>query len=270
MNLFRSRSIRSRGKSFSPRLESLEDRNLLSCFVAWSTPTLTVLGDNGSNQVAITDNGTAGPGSIKVQCDGNTQVIPVPITAIRVSTQGGNDAVQYTLTSGLLPGVSRSVSVDLGAGSNTFHSYFGGDLGAKSNLQLNIYGGADNDFLLATALKGFRINPGAMLYVHMDGGAGSDYIRMDYDTKLDGVFGLDLNGGAGNDTVAANITIDPGSTGLLSSLTHPATVSGGADNDDVTFNVMNNGMATVQGLLDGGLGMDIGHHTPNIPMINVP
>jgi hypothetical protein len=265
MNLFRTQSTRRRGKTFTPRLESLEDRSLLSCGVMVGGNVLTVTGDNGANHVVITDNGTGGPQNIKVQCDGPPQTIFAPIATVLVQTQGGPDSVRYNLPNGLQPGVARQVRVDLGDGANLFGSTIGGDLGDKSRLQLYVQGGKDKDTLAAGAVAGFRIHPGALLSLTMNGNGGADDIRASYQTRLDGVLGLDLNGGDGNDHVAAGVTLDAGSTGMLSSLSHPATVSGGPGDDDLTFIVHNSGAATVFARLDGGPGKDVGTHTINVP-----
>jgi hypothetical protein len=266
MNLFRSRSTRGRGKTFAPRLEALEDRNLLSCMVDPSMhPLLTITGDPTDHHVVIMDNGTAGPGNVTVQCDNVTTPVPYSINKIVVKTLGGNDTVQYQLPNGLQPGVARTVNADLGDGNNTFLSTIGGNLLARSSLQLTVFGGTGQDVLLAKAVSDFRIDAGAMLGVHLYGGAGNDSIQVNYQTQLNGILCLDLGGGAGNDTVSANVTIDAGSSGVLTCLSHPATVSGGTGTNNLTFNVFNNGSAGVFAHLDAVPG-DIVHHTANVTL----
>src|SRR5205085_3019801 len=109
---------------------------------------LTITGDPGANQVVITDDGTGAVGNVQAQCDNSGVMSGGAISLIRVITLGGADSVRYNLSKGLQPGVSRQLSVDLGDNDNQFAAFIGGDLGAKSNLRMDVQGGTGNDLLM--------------------------------------------------------------------------------------------------------------------------
>ncbi len=136
-------TTRGRVARFLPRLEALEDRNLLSCSVVVNNGILTITGDSAANTVTITDKGTGAPGNVKVVCDGvPTNVMPA-IKGIKVNTLDGLDSVRYQLAGNLQAGVAQNVLVNLGSGNDNFVSFFSapGGLLNNSSLGLNVKGG---------------------------------------------------------------------------------------------------------------------------------
>jgi hypothetical protein len=208
---------RPRVSPFVPRLEALEDRNLLSCSVVVNGSVLTITGDNAPNSVTIRDNGTGTPGNIKVLCDGVlTSVVPA-INAIRVVTLGGNDSVRYFPTGNLQAGVSQSVYVDLGSGNDNFASYFSGGGKMLTNSRLGVYvrGSSGNDTLNLRYTTGVDLLPGALLNVGLDGGENNDSVFVGYQGRLQGAIQLTTTGGPGDDLVQADLTLACGSTGRV-------------------------------------------------------
>jgi hypothetical protein len=208
---------RPRVTPFVPRLEALEDRNLLSCSVVANMGTLTITGDNAGNFVTIKDNGTGTPGNIKVVCDGvPTNVVPA-VHAIKVTTLGGNDTVRYFLTGNLQAGVSRLVYVDLGSGNDGFVSYFsgGGKMLSKSRLGVYARGGTGSDSLNMRYTTSVDLLPGALLDVALDGGENNDSIFLGYQGRLQGTIQMTAAGGAADDLVQADLTLNCGSAGHI-------------------------------------------------------
>jgi hypothetical protein len=208
-------TTRGRVARFLPRLEALEDRSLLSCTVSVNSGILTITGDSGPNKVTITDKGTGAPGNIMVVCDSvPTNVMPA-IKGIKVLTLDGIDSVRYQLAGNLQAGVAQNVLVNLGSGNDNFVSFFSapGGLLNNSSLGLNVKGGAGQDTLHVRYTTDVDIRSGATLSVNLDGGEDADSIFLGYQGELDGKLTLNADGGAANDMVQADLTLDCGSTG---------------------------------------------------------
>jgi hypothetical protein len=173
------RNRSSRSPRWSPRLESLDSRLLLSVTIQANGPQIQVSGDNAADVVSVTDNGQ---GRVSVTANGRTSTFG-GISEIDVQTGGGNDTVNYRLTGSTT--VQSRVRIDLGDGNDT------------ANLTAN----------------GVRL--GADAQVEVDGGSGNDRITANYSVKADGQFQFRLTGGEGNDTVTANLALAAGSTGAV-------------------------------------------------------
>jgi hypothetical protein len=263
MTTHRSRRQRDR---VVPTLEALEDRSLLSCTVFQNAGILTIAGDNLTNAVKVSDNGTYGFGAIKVQCDGMTKISTMPIHEIRVMTLGGTDRVSYTLTGPLIALGQRMVRVNLGAGNDSFQASFanpltgaGSDLLAGSTFQLNVAGGLGNDNLAVDATHDVDVQAGAKFGVQLYGNdgislfpdLGADSLSIAHHGEVDGWIGFGANGEAGNDPLVSIVAmVDPGSTGHLD-----LRVNGGVGADpNLRLFVFNRPPAcTLNALLDGGL-----------------
>src|SRR4051794_16431613 len=72
------------------RLRPLDDRSLPSVTFVEAGGVLTVRGDQWANTVVVSDDGTAGPGAVTVQADGQTYTSLDVVTRIRV--MGWNSA----------------------------------------------------------------------------------------------------------------------------------------------------------------------------------
>jgi hypothetical protein len=230
-----------------PRLETLEERALPVCFLSRLGPTLTILGSNLADQVAITDNGT---GDVTVQCDQETVAHPfIGIFTIDVKTLGGADLVTYQLTSSVFG--NRTIKVDLGAGRDTFQAFLNQNnplaltlnqhaVLANSSLDFNIFGRQGNDTLSVDLSGGFTISNQARLGIRMDGGLGNDRLAVNATHGTNTVFSLDLTQGT---NLAAR--------GLLD-----VRLLGGPGFDRSTFGFEGDLNGTLQLNTDGGLEAD--------------
>jgi hypothetical protein len=265
MSLFRTNPPR-RVKSFVPRLEAFEDRCLPSCTATASGGVLTILGDARVNNVAITDNGTNGPGSIVVQCDGARTSFS-NITKVVINTKGGADRVEYDIIGNLQ--VSREIDVNLGAGNDSFHSIWQGAIQDGVALTLNASGGAGQDFIAVNASANVNIPTHAEVSLTLDGNLDKDRLFLDYRGKLDGLLDVLMTGGINQDQVQATISAAAGSAGQVQ-----AAVEGNAGDDDLALLVdgLNATPApaslSVSARVDGGAGHDICHATPNVAKFN--
>jgi hypothetical protein len=138
-----------------------------------------------------------------------------------------------------------------------------------------------NDHLtdgLAINPGGMRVRTGATFNLSMWGGGDDDRIYADYTGELDGVLRLDLRGEDKQDTVSAIVNLQNGSTGQVGTDSRAARVSGGADNDNLTFFIYNppdGTHLTHRAVIDGGwdwaywANNDVGHRTNNVTAVEV-
>lgn len=311
MNLSHSCQTGRRARTFVPRLEALEDRQLLSCTVTEDPGILKITGDDGINNIEITDNGSDSAGNVTVLCDGVSRTSSTAIRQIIVKTKKGNDTINYSVTGTFSLRAPRFFTVDLGKGNDTFNLNFasgvahhlswdvkGGDgqdavnatLGNVRNRALvnGIFKGQDGNDSYSVNLAG-DLRTGADVRFDFNGGDDSDVLNfnaasdsdiegdcqlsvklrkaalhLNYQGELDGVFLLDASGGGGKDVLAADLTLDPGSTGRVGADGQPASVRGDSDKDNLRFVVHNNGTARVFARVDGGSGKDVCTRTTNV------
>lgn len=168
----------SKSRRFIPRLVPLDDRSLPSVTFTLTGSTLIITGDASANNIVITDDGTTA--GISVVGDGATWVAPSAVSAIVVSTLGGDDAVTYNLTGQLT--TTRLLSADLGKGDDTFTANLNGQTisGQSTNLGISVNGGKGADTLILNA-NGATVSPEARLSVGFTGGAGNDTINFNVD-----------------------------------------------------------------------------------------
>jgi Ca2+-binding RTX toxin-like protein len=257
-----------------PRVEALEERALPFCSIIQLGTTITILGSNLADQVAITDNGT---GTVSVLCDQNpTPQVFLGIDTINVRTFGGPDLVTYQLAGSVFG--HRTVNVDLGAGKDTFRAFLNqnnplaltlnqNSILNNSSLDFNIFGRQGNDNLSVDLSNGFTIGNNARLGILLNGGAGNDRLAVNatqgnlnppsldlvQGTNLSsqGLFDVRLLGGPGVDRTAFAYQGDLNGTLKLNT-------DGGQGRDTTVANIdaTTPSSGTVQARVRGGAGND--------------
>jgi hypothetical protein len=239
MNCQRTRSPYTANR-FAPRLEQLSDRVVPSCTANLAGGVLTITGDNHSNDIQITDDGT----TVTVACDGDASQDFTDVTKIVVKSGNGGDTVGYDLTSDGTVAITRDVDVHLGNGQDTFNGSATGDLIDGSALSVTAHG--DNGKDVVNLVVDGGVATGATLDVLLCGGNGKDVVDSSYTGQLLGDLAWKVNGGNGKDELTANPTFDPGSTGLANveikgwhapdTITLLVTDNSGDDGDPTTTN----------------------------------
>jgi hypothetical protein len=172
-------------RRFVPRLEALDARALPSVTVSYSAldGLLTVRGDTSNDVITITDTGKDGQGSVTVFDHGSPVYFSdLPVTRIEVFAGGGADTVDYWLSSDLT--THRTVTVDLGAGNDSFTAHLDGqNLADGTGLVLQALGRGGKDTLTLDAQE-VNLGAGAHLTVDFKGGPGKDTIAFNYSPGL--------------------------------------------------------------------------------------
>ena len=193
--------------------------------------------------------------------------------AVDMTVVGGAqvDTVQVNMHDDVGNGVKSShfsAVVDLLGGNDVFKSLFDRSgnvfrVDDHSQCSFAVRGGAGNDTLSAAqtgAAGTIRIDPDALFSIDLDGGLGNDTMVTDFgagDTfELLGSVRVRMDGGLGTDALNCLLANDVDTTGE-----YDVAIRGGAGNDTMAFNLVNNGGAPILGptgkaLLDGGLGTD--------------
>jgi hypothetical protein len=239
------------------RLERLDERTLPSVSVAQSGGTLTITGDQRANTVQVQDDGTAG--GLTVTVDGTGYPISGPVTAVVINTRGGNDRVSYDLT-GDYVGTTRTVTVSLGNGDDTFTADLGHRIDAASGLTLTVDGGNGKDNLSVTGSGGGPV--AGTLSVQLRGGNGTDTIGFNYAAEVDASVSITADGGNGKDTITGTVAVGANSTGSV--VAHEL---GGNGSDTLGLSVTGDGLAGLAGLdaaVDTGHGKDAVTVTDNV------
>lgn len=214
-----------RSPAGGPLLELLESRQLLSMTLDGTT--LTVEGTESADTVLVRRNGTGT--NYRVSLNGDTQSFAVgSIDRFIIRTLGGNDAVEYDETNGLISARSR---VELGDGNDRAFTGSGKDTLLGGDGRDYLHGGDGNDKLVGANGNDVLIG-GAdddRLYGNRDddraygrggddrligaggndllkGHGGADYIegRSGRDTIKAGGGHDQLFGGGGNDSLEGN------------------------------------------------------------------
>jgi hypothetical protein len=279
---------------FVPRVEALEDRRVPTCNFIVQGSTLFIVSPTTPGQVSdrilITDNGGAGPNNVTAFCA--QPFFPnVPISNVVVRTGGGDDRVFYNLVGNLT--TSRTVSANLGGGSDHFvatirrnlltNSSLGinvnggpgpdnleailiGSMGTNSRLAINYSGGGGDNHIRATTASLVNVAAGAVLVENLIGNGRSDRIFGEYQGVLSGTYQINERGGSGPNNLKADIELAAGSNGQIL----PSTVVGGPRNDILTFLVHNRGFIPANNqFLDGGGGFDVAFRTTNVIVSHV-
>ena len=246
----------------------LEGREVPACVVALGGPdTLVVTGDGAADAVVLNDNGA---GTVTGWATGAGGFSFNGIANIRVNTEGGNDRVVYNLTRNLLPNQQRVLTVGLGnTGNDSFTANLfnprtgvGSDLMAGSSLIMGVFGGAGDDHLTINAQHDVDVAAWARLKMVLMGQDGNDVIRGYYHGENDGSVSIrDFDGGAGRDIVRGLLQEDVGSTGVNAGIVH------GGDGDDQLALFLLTQSPPIEGLLDGGAGVDTAVASPNVVIL---
>jgi hypothetical protein len=219
------------------------------------TATLDYLAGIDSGRLTVGIEGGAGDDSITVQSGA--------IAAGASATFGlgggfGNDTIDFT-SSGDIDGTLR-LAARGGAGDDAINLTTSGLVNGKVNLVAE--GGNGNDAINVSS-DGDVIGE---LRIAAIGGNGDDTVNVSSSGLINGNLNLEAEGGNGKDTVAANVTIDAGSTGKFR-----GEVEGGRGDDDLTFNITDNtatgdvsGLAKLKAIVSGGSGNNTLTNTDNV------
>jgi hypothetical protein len=191
-------------------LEALEDRTCPSSVVL-SGHTLSVTGTSGSDVITVRD---GGHGNVNVSVrDSAGHVVSRSVTgvnSIQINALGGNDKLDYALTSTLTG--SETISVNLGSGNNTALMNFSPGVSAPS-LKVNVVGGANDDTLQATfgAITNTNVNFQSNL------GNGNDHVFANFNGALNGVAHVLFHAacGTGYDGVAVSVKANIAASAFL-------------------------------------------------------
>jgi hypothetical protein len=201
--------MRCLSRRLLPRVEQLEDRNLLDASATFSHGVIAILGTPGNDSVVINDGGNLDGATVQVIVNGVQKLLVsgATVRAIRLNTGAGADTVIYNLFGDLdrsSPGGTRLITGTLGSGNDTFRASITSDLNAAVRIAVN--GGAGKDSL-STIVTG-SLNLSASLSLSLTGGAGNDRITIDSlaDVSLGSALSLNMQGGQGNDHMKINVT----------------------------------------------------------------
>jgi hypothetical protein len=166
-------------RRFVPRLEPFDERALPSVTIdLFPDGTLQIVGDDANNVISISDSGKPDAGSVIVQADGGFYVADGPVTRIRVVTLGGDDTVDYQLSSDVTS--NRTVQVELGLGNDAFTAHLDGqNFAAGTDFLVQALGEGGKDRLTLDA-RGVNLGAGTRFTVDFRGGHGKDSIAFNY------------------------------------------------------------------------------------------
>ena len=214
---------------------------------------IQIVGDNNADKINIVDQGnghidvTNGNGKAPGSADG--------VTLIKLAGKDGADTVNYTLANTL----TNTEKVVLNLGAKADHVTVDLSNGERRNLHLDINGGDGADTIAVTlgsltaAKEHITIDGGdgkdnvtvtgseanidatSVLALNITGGAGADSLTTTYSGQVLGKLNVNTKGQQGADTIATNVTADPGSTGTVRAI-----AAGNKGVDAVTLNVYDN------------------------------
>ncbi len=223
--------------------------------------TLTgIFGDVLQSNVQIS--GQLGNGDDSVQLDFGT----ILDSTVGINVTEGQGADQMTVNLGEILQGDVNVQGNLGAGDDNFAATLGGEVSGGSEVNLGVDGGAGMDAIDLIA-SGIDIEAGALVLASFKGGQGDDAISAIYDGVVSGMFAFSADGGAGIDTIAADLTADAGSIGSLL-----GSVKGGQGDDNLTLNLVDNSgtpstLDDIAGIINSLQGTDTVVKTPNVKVV---
>ncbi len=235
-----------RRNAFVPRLEGLEDRNLLSVTVTDVGSVLRIRLDHTPGRaVLITDDGA---GDVTVTA-GARKVTARDVTTILVRGGGPRDAVSYDLTAAL--GGVRTVDSQLRGGGNTFNAAVDG---LNPGAVLMVHVGGDRAQNVVNFTETGALNPGSVLLFDANGGLGADRLNASVTGNVGSgaLLGIRLAGGrsANLESIALAGDIAAGALVALTESNGP-----GPDQAAVTYNGIEHGLLGVN--VAGSSGADI-------------
>jgi hypothetical protein len=222
---------------------------MFSCSVGVSTGIMTIGGDSGTNNVAITDNGD---GDLGVVCDSVT-TLASNVIRINLDTHGGNDIVSFTQNGNRTR--NMDLNAELGSGDDRFTGRVNGDINASRTLHIGVKGEGGRDDIYVYATNDVDVAGGATLALNLSGGDARDVIFATYRGEADGTIRLNESGGSSDDSLYARVQADAGSTGGLRGIgTHDARLEGNSDSDLLRFLVykQSTDSFSVAAKVDGG------------------
>jgi hypothetical protein len=262
-------------------VEALGDRLVPSAtFTEHPDHTLDVVAAAHQNNTITIRND--GDGNLRIVADGATRHF-THIEGVHVNAGDGTDTVTYnqgSATQAVNTRRSFGMTVNLAdsfldnSATNTFTANVFGDVGFfqqgtvhARELEFAVFGGAKAD-RIDFNFHDTDVRAGSTLRAFATGLGGNDNITLDSDGDVDGDFLLDLEGFDGNDTVAANVLLDDGSTGSVGGRSE-AIVRGDVGDDTVRLAVRQQAgsHAEVNAVVDGGFNLfdhDVGRHTANV------
>lgn len=187
----------------------------------------------------------------------------ITATVASVAVAGGSGIDNVSATFGEMSNSILAFSSGLGGGNDTLEANVVGDVLGTSKAAFAVDGFSGNDDITFNAL-GVNVDAGARLAMSLLGGTGGDTVAANYQGTLDGVLRVTLDGGFGNDTVGAELTVDAASTGKVNAI-----VNGSANDDTLTLNLIDNSglLEAVTALLDGGFSFDTCTATSNVDVL---
>jgi hypothetical protein len=260
-------------RRFSPALEALEDRQLLSVSSNFSAGVLTLTGNGRNDAVNVSLDGN---GRITGSASGIRRIDQTDVRKLVINTGGGADAVNFTLAKDLVR--NFDLEVHLGAGNDKFNGVLKGDI-KDTKMSIRVDGEAGRDTIKVDARQDVDITPSGQLLMDLNGSdlldlfSPDDNIQVRYRGQLQGILDVDMSGGLGRDTLFAELRLDSGSTGRIGQVNDAAFMDGGLGSDRLTFKISDNNQAVVSARMQGGndLGLfpgigenDVGTHTTNV------
>jgi hypothetical protein len=265
--------VRKRGPVRLARfaLEPLERRALLTVSIqgivtidGLRTANVTT---TGNNTFTITHDGSSG----NLVVAGATRL---DVDKLVLRCGGGADNVTYNLTAAITQ--DFILDADLGEGGDDFTANLNNDITAHHTLSIKVEasGGGDSEIINADRdnnTNGFRVGGDGNCRIDLYGGAGSDFVRENYQGDLDGSFGgfifLDRFADTGADIADVTAVIDAGSTG-----SYADSIEGGLTDDNISFRIADNqGGRISRADVDAGFNFgdhDTVNHTANVHVTN--
>jgi len=193
------------------------------------------------------------------------------LTNVTINGGAGNDHVFAQVSS--FTSSNLQFYAHLGGGTNTFDMETTGTAQNPISLQnsvvhFDVDTGSGGNAITFNA-NNVNVDLTSRLNLETCSGAGKDNVTLNYSGQLNGELHLDLEGGAGNDTMSAILTLAQGSTGRVNGL-----MRGGAGNDTMTFDIYDNSnpggkstLSDLDAILNGGSGHNSLTATHNVKVI---
>jgi hypothetical protein len=185
---------------------------------------------------------------------------------------GGDDRITSTVYGNIGNGTASTgygffMNGDTGNDRMTLN--MNGDVTNRGTLGVSLTGGTGVDFMNTFMTNDVDVGSSGLIWVNMFGNDGNDNQQIHYRGELDGKLLFHSEGGANDDWVVANLTMDLGSQGSVGDPNAPntpqgnwnraAVLLGDAGNDSVDFLVTMNAASTfgsVEAAAYGGVGTD--------------
>jgi hypothetical protein len=194
--------------------------------------------------------------------------------ALNVSVQEtfGNDRTEIEL--GTVDDVPVNVQTRMAFGDDLVTVRLFGDLQDDAAVKLDLvdvngilglpqFKGGNDQYSVKAGFD-VDIDENALLDIVMTTFDGNDRLDLDYEGELDGRLRAVLNAGAGTDDLKVKLEADNGSDGTVD-----VKLLGAAGNDKLNFQlVVDNDVAILNALADGGSGTDVGTVSPNVTKIS--